>query len=230
MSNTPVIKTSRVLFSLVLVISILAVLLFLPAGSLKWLQAWFFIAAIGIFFLFYIFWGINKDPQQFEERSRKSENVKRWDRIIMGIYTGFLPTIFIIAGFDVVRFGWSEMPVPFQVLAWLGLCVSAALIFWTVAANTYLSRYVRIQDDREQKVVAAGPYHYVRHPMYLGILVLFLSVGPALGSCYALIPGAAIDILFIIRTAKEDKTLQEELAGYQEYSEQVKYRLIPWIW
>jgi len=148
----------------------------------------------------------------------------------MGIYTGFLPTVFIIAGLDVVRFGWSEVPLLFQVLAWLGLCSSAALIFWTVATNTFLSRYVRIQDDREQKVVAAGPYKYIRHPMYLGILVLFLSLGPALGSCYALIPGAIIDILFLIRTAKEDKTLQEELAGYQEYAQQVKYRLFPWIW
>lgn len=230
MSKKPVIKTSRILLSLVLVLGILAALLFLSAGSLKWLQAWLFIAAIGIFFLFYIFWGIKKDPQQFEERSRKSENIKRWDKIIMGIYTGLLPTIFMIAGFDVVRFGWSEMPTLFQVLAWLGLCSAASLIFWTVAANTFLARYVRIQDDRGQKVVTAGPYHYVRHPMYLGIIVFFLSLGPALGSCYALIPGVVIDILFIIRTAKEDQTLQEELAGYPDYSEKVIYRLIPWVW
>jgi protein-S-isoprenylcysteine O-methyltransferase Ste14 len=230
MSRKPVIKITRILGNLLLVLSILAAILFLPAGSLEWVQAWIFIAILGIFFLLYIYWGIYKDPQQFQERSQISKNVKRWDRIIMGIYAGFLPTVFIVAGFDVVRFGWSEVPVPFQMLAWLGLCAAAALILWTVAANTYLARYVRIQDDRGQKVITTGPYHYVRHPMYLGIMILFLSIGPVLGSCYALIPGAIIDILFIIRTAKEDKTLQEELEGYQDYARQVKYRLIPWIW
>lgn len=96
--------------------------------------------------------------------------------------------------------------------------------------NTYLSRYVRIQDDREQSVVIAGPYRFIRHPMYLGVVLLFISLGPALGSWFASIPGVVIDSLFIIRTAKEDKTLQQELEGYPEYAQQVRYRLFPGIW
>jgi len=148
----------------------------------------------------------------------------------MGIYAALLPTVFIVAGFDAVRFGWSEIPLILQVLAWAGLIFAGILVLWAVATNTFLSRYVRIQEDRQQQVVITGPYRYVRHPMYSGILILFLSLGPALGSWCAIIPGAVIDILFIIRTAKEDKTLQKELAGYQEYTEQVRYRLIPEIW
>jgi len=148
----------------------------------------------------------------------------------MGIYAALLPTVFIVAGFDAVRFGWSEIHVVWQVLAWAGLVFAGILVLWAVATNTFLSRYVRIQEDRQQQVVITGPYRYVRHPMYSGILILFLSLGPALGSWCAIIPGAVIDILFIIRTAKEDKTLQKELAGYQEYTKQVRYRLIPWIW
>ena len=86
------------------------------------------------------------------------------------------------------------------------------------------------QDDRGQEVVDSGPYHFIRHPMYLGIIILFLCLGPALGSLYALIPGVLIDVLYLIRTAKEDQMLQKELAGYQDYAEKVRYRLLPGIW
>jgi protein-S-isoprenylcysteine O-methyltransferase Ste14 len=117
-----------------------------------------------------------------------------------------------------------------QALAWAGLVLAAALILWTAASNTYLSRQARIQDERGQEVVTSGPYHYIRHPMYLGILILFLCLGPALNSWYTLIPSLAIDILFIVRTAKEDKMLREELAGYEDYARRVRYRLIVGIW
>ena len=220
----------RLLFQVLFLLIILAVLLFLPAGKLNWPQAWFFILMIGIYFLLYIFLGIRKDPEQTQERSQMAENVKRWDKVIMGIYTVLLPTVFIIAGFDVGRFGWSKAPLSIQLVGWIGLILAAALILWTVRANTYLSRYARIQDNREQKVIISGPYRFVRHPMYLGILILFSCIGPALSSLFALIPSVIIDILFIIRTAKEDKMLQTELEGYQAYSQKVRYRLLPGIW
>ena len=220
----------RLIFKVLLVLLILAVLLFLPAGRLDWLQAWIFILTIGIFFLIYVIWGIRKDPEQTHERSQMAENVKRWDKVIMGIYTFLLPTVFIIAGFDVGRYGWTAAPLVSQIVGWIGLIFAAALIFWTVRTNTYLSRYARIQDNRGQEVVISGPYHFVRHPMYSGILILFICIGPALSSLFALIPGAIIDILFIIRTANEDKMLREELAGYLEYTRKVRYRLIPGIW
>jgi len=220
----------RLLFRVLFLLIILAVLLFLPAGKLNWPQAWALIVAVGIFFIIYIFWGILRDPEQTQERSQVAENVKRWDRVIMGIYTVLLPTVFIIAGFDVGRFGWSKAPLSVQLVGWIGLILAAALIFWTVRTNTYLSRYARIQDDREQKVIISGPYRFVRHPMYLGILILFSCIGPALSSLFALIPSAVIDILFIIRTAKEDKMLRKELEGYRAYTQQVRYRLLPGIW
>jgi len=122
------------------------------------------------------------------------------------------------------------VPGPVQVSAWAGIVLAAALILWTAASNTYLSRMARIQEDRGQTVVTAGPYRYIRHPMYLGILILFLCIGPVLNSWWALIPGLAIDILFVIRTAKEDRMLREELAGYDAYAQRVRYRLIAGIW
>jgi len=86
----------RLLFRVLFLLIILAVLLFLPAGKLNWPQAWALIVAVGIFFIIYIFWGILRDPEQTQERSQVAENVKRWDRVIMGIYTVLLPTVFII--------------------------------------------------------------------------------------------------------------------------------------
>lgn len=230
MENTSGYNIIRLIFKVLLALLILAALLFLPAGRLDWPQAWIFILIIGIYFLIYVIWGIRKDPEQTQERSQMAENVKRWDKVIMGIYTFLLPIVFITAGFDAGRFGWSSTPLFVQLLGWLGLITAAALIFWTVRTNTYLSRYARIQDDRGQEVVIAGPYRFVRHPMYLGILILFISIGPTLNSLYTLIPGVIINFLFIIRTANEDKMLQEELAGYHDYSQKVRYRLIPGIW
>lgn len=226
--STP--KFWRALRNLLLVLGISAALLFLPAGSLRWLSAWVLIAFLGLYFLLYIYWGTFRDPDQFQERSRKSENIKRWDKVILGIYTALLPTPFILAGFDAVRFGWSHVPLVVQIFGWLGLFAAGSLVFWTVTTNTYLSRYVRIQEERDQQVVIAGPYKTIRHPMYLGVLVLFLSLGPALGSWYALIPGGLIDVLFTIRTAREDQTLQAELPGYADYAQRVRYRLMPGIW
>jgi protein-S-isoprenylcysteine O-methyltransferase Ste14 len=230
MSRRPVPTITRVLGRLLLVLGILAALLFLPAGRWDWPQAWALILSFGVFLLLYAFWGMYKDPGQLQERSRVAQNVKRWDKVILAMYTALLPTVFVLAGFDAGRFGWSEVSVGVQALAWAGLVLAAALILWTATTNTYLSRQARIQDDRGQEVVTSGPYSHMRHPMYLGILILFLCLGPALTSWYALIPGVAIDVLFIVRTAKEDKMLREELAGYEGYAQRVRYRLIPGIW
>jgi protein-S-isoprenylcysteine O-methyltransferase Ste14 len=89
---------------------------------------------------------------------------------------------------------------------------------------------VRIQEERGQQVIDSGPYAWVRHPMYLGIIVLMLSIPLILGSLWALIPGGLIGALFTVRTALEDRTLQQELPGYPEYARRIRYRLLPWIW
>ncbi len=220
----------RILTWLIILLGVLVLLLFFPAGTWKWLQAWMLVVFLLAYFLIYIFFGIYKDPEQTRERSKISSNVKRWDKVIMAIYTALLPTIFILAGLDVGRFKISTVPLFLQILAWCGLIFAGTFIMWTVRTNTYLSRYARIQEDREQEVIASGPYHFIRHPMYLGIITLFLCLGPALGSWLALISGLLMDMLFVIRTAKEDQMLREELSGYEDYARQVRHRLIPGIW
>jgi len=165
-----------------------------------------------------------------EERSRTADNVKSWDKAIMGVYTVLLFGMLVAAGLDAGRFGLSDMPVALRVLGWLGLVAAFALVWWVMASNPFLSRMVRIQDERGHVVVTTGPYNYVRHPMYVGTITAIFCIPLVLGSFWALIPAVLIDILFVVRTAMEDRTLMEELPGYKEYASRVRYRLFPIIW
>ena len=122
------------------------------------------------------------------------------------------------------------MPWFIQAVALVGLALACGLVFWVTAANTYLSRLVRIQEDRGHQVVTTGPYRFVRHPMYAGLVVLIPCLPLFLGSWWALVPAGLIAILFVIRTALEDRTLRAELPGYAEYAQHVRYRLLPGIW
>jgi protein-S-isoprenylcysteine O-methyltransferase Ste14 len=229
-NSASTVSLGKLLVNLLALIVLLAGLLFIPAGRLDWLQAWLFILTFGGFLLFYGIWGLRNDPAQLAERSHRGENAKSWDRLILAAYTVLLVAMLIVAGLDAGRFRWAPPPLWLQVTGWLGLALAGGLVWWTASVNTYLSRVVRIQDDRGQQVVTAGPYRYVRHPMYVGVILMVLSLPLALGSLAALLPGALIAGLFVIRTALEDRTLQAELPGYAEYAQRVRYRLLPGVW
>jgi protein-S-isoprenylcysteine O-methyltransferase Ste14 len=211
-------------------ISIMDVVLFVPAGRLDWPAAWILSSLYGVFLLVFVVWGTLKAPDLLQERSRVADNVKSWDKVIMGVYTVLLLAMLILAGLDVGQFRWSDMPLALQVLGLAGLFPAGGIIFWTILTNAYLGRMVRIQEDRGHQVVTGGPYRYVRHPMYVGIILLLPCVALFLGSWWALVPGVLIVALFVIRTALEDRTLQAELPGYAEYARRVRYRLLPGVW
>jgi len=135
-----------------------------------------------------------------------------------------------VAGLDAGRFGWSVMPIAVQVAGYIALLFAMAVTYWAMAVNPFLSTIVRIQDDRGQYAVTSGPYRYVRHPMYAMILLMYPGIALLLGSWWALIPAAVIAIVFVIRTALEDQTLQAELPGYAEYAQRTRYRLVPGVW
>ncbi|MFC2168837.1 methyltransferase family protein [Acidobacteriota bacterium] len=136
----------------------------------------------------------------------------------------------ILSGLDAVRYRWLNVPLFLKIMGFLGLIPGFILGFWAMRENSYLSDVVRIQDDRGHKVCQTGPYKFVRHPMYIGIIIAMLSFPFALGSFYSLIPAVVIVFIFILRTAFEDKTLQKELLGYKEYVQKVRFRLIPGLW
>ncbi|MGD9093906.1 MAG: isoprenylcysteine carboxylmethyltransferase family protein [Anaerolineales bacterium] len=205
-------------------------LLFLPAGRLDWYGGWAFLFTILVSVIILSFWMRMKDPELFRERQQGGENVKRWDQFILAKYYAMLIVLLVLAGLDAGRFGWSSIPRIIRIVGWAGLAFAMALIWWVLATNTYLSSVVRIQEDRDHQVISDGPYQFIRHPMYFGIIVAAMCVPLALGSWWSLIPAFLIVILFIIRTAFEDRTLQSELPGYHNYTKSVRYRLFPGVW
>jgi protein-S-isoprenylcysteine O-methyltransferase Ste14 len=147
------------------------------------------------------------------------------------VYTLFTLSLFVAAGLDVGRFHWSDtVPLWVQVAALVGFVLSFAFNIWAMAVNNFYSRVVRIQRDRGQYVVTDGPYRFVRHPSYIGVIFSWACAALALGSWFALVPVALIAATFTVRTALEDRTLQEELPGYKEYAGRVRYRLLPGVW
>ncbi len=159
-----------------------------------------------------------------------ASNVKGWDKILLALYTTALVALLVVGALDAGRFRWTEMSVALQVVGVIGIIPCGIWLFWVTKTNAYLSRFARIQDDRSQQVVTTGPYRYVRHPMYAAIIPFILCIALILGSGWALVPGAIIAALFIIRTALEDRMLQAELPGYTEYAQRVRYRLVPGVW
>ena len=213
----------QVLFQMVL----FAVLLFVSAGQIKWTWAWIY---LGTFVLIVTVNAFILPYDLIVERGKSKENVKKWDRVIMTL--NIIPALglLIVAGLD-YRFSWSPMlPGWLPVVSLLIMIFANGLFTWAMISNHFFSTAVRIQFDRTHRVATSGPYKYIRHPGYVGFIVINLATPLVLGSLWALIPGIIMAILFIIRTALEDSTLREELEGYCEYAQKVRYRLIPGIW
>ena len=228
--NQKFIKAFRLVIKILVYIIIIFGLLFGSAGTFYWPEAWLLILFFLLYVTFFTIWLKINNPELLKERTSQNKDAKSWDKIILFIYGILLVFMFIVCGFDAVRFKWTSMPVILKWVGFFGYIPVVLLIFFTFRENTYLSRVVRIQDDRAHHVVKTGPYRYIRHPMYLGIIFMISFTPLALGSSYALIFSVLIILLFILRTYLEDQALQKELPGYKEYINEVRYRLFPGIW
>ena len=228
--NNKLITILKTTIKVIIGIIVLLLLLFGSAGTIYWIEAWILIIIYFIYVLGSFIWLKKNNPELLKERTSRRNEGKWWDKIILTIYTILLMFMLVICGIDAVRFHWSNLPLILKIIGFIGYIPSVIIIFLTVKENTYLSEVVRIQKDRSQQVVKTGPYKYVRHPMYSGIILMILFTPFALGSFMALIFSGLIIILFIIRTYLEDKTLQNELPGYKEYIKKVRYRLVPGLW
>ena len=136
----------------------------------------------------------------------------------------------ILMPLDAMRFEWSEVPGWLQFLGALGLVLSLYVVFLTFRENAYLAPVVKLQEERGQSVVSTGPYRYVRHPMYSSMFLFFPATTLLLGSWWGLLLCLVLLGLLVWRTALEDRMLKNELAGYEEYPQSVRYRLIPRVW
>ena len=178
-----------------------------------------------------VLWLKKRNPELLQERMDLWKRVvKPWDKAIVVLLIAASVPLFVLPGLDAIRYQWSHVPLPLKVIGFIGIILSYGLIFWVMKTNPYSSAVVEIQEDRGHKTITTGPYQYVRHPMYVGAILLFLSVPLAFGSLMTFVPGLFLTALIVMRTCLEDKTLYEELEGYTCYAETVKCRLVPGIW
>ncbi|NLS97522.1 MAG: isoprenylcysteine carboxylmethyltransferase family protein [Planctomycetaceae bacterium] len=215
--------------SLCFFLLLMALIMFVPAG-IGWTKGWVFLLVFMIYTAVACVYLWHKNPAIFAARSKLQKGIKRWDKVLMACLFISLLAVFPVAGLDNGRFHWSSMPMWLVVLGYVLFSAGFVLSVWAEAVNKFAEPGVRIQTERGHKVVDTGPYAIVRHPMYLSAFVLFFGTALALGSFWALIPAALVALVLIVRTALEDRTLQNELTGYREYAGRVHYRLIPGIW
>jgi protein-S-isoprenylcysteine O-methyltransferase Ste14 len=208
-----------------------ALALFLPAGTLAWTAGWLFLL---LFFGFYVgitIWLARHNPALLQERARlRTADQQGWDKLLFPLLLLFSVVWLSFLSLDAVRLHWSPVPLWLQAVGAVALLGSFALLFLTFRENSYLSPVVRIQDDRGHRVVATGPYHYVRHPMYAAILVFVVGTSLLLGAWLGLLVGALFMIVLGRRATLEESALRAHLPGYAAYMVRVRYRLIPYIW
>ena len=208
---------------------IIGTILFLGSGRPEWVWAWLYLGYSILQILVNFAFMQRTSQELIAERAEGSTRTQPWDRKIATISVPLGLAIFIVAALD-ERWTWSTVPLWVNLVGAALLVLGSSLSSWAMLINAYFSTAVRIQQDRGHTVVAEGPYRFVRHPGYLGWAVVGLSVALLFGSLWALIPAGLILVPMIIRTALEDRTLQQELEGYRVYAQQVRYRLVPGVW
>ncbi len=216
----------KIFFIFPLAFIVLAAMLFLPAGSLKYWQGWAFCAVILVPALFVTSYFIRRSPEFLERRMKFKEKELR-QKVIIKIANIFFWLGFLIPGFD-HRFGWSAVPVWLVVASDVVVLAGYFLVFLAFKENVFAGRTVEVFEG--QKVIDTGPYAVVRHPMYAGVIPMFLFLPVALGSFWALILFVPVCAVVVLRILNEEKVLAENLAGYKEYLKKTKYRLIPGLW
>jgi protein-S-isoprenylcysteine O-methyltransferase Ste14 len=209
---------------------VMAVALFWSAGQINWWPAW---AAIGVMLSWTVAMTsvmLRFNPNLIAERLGPRKGAKKWDTAIMSILGVTQLIRYVVSGLD-RRFSWTgAFPIPLQIVCIIVCLLGYAMFVWATASNAFFSQIVRIQSERGHTVAKNRPYQYIRHPSYAGAVLYEIAVAGLLSSWWALIVGIINACLLILRTALEDRTLQAELAGYREYSRQVRYRLVPGIW
>ena len=217
----------------ILVILFFPAVIILLSGNLLWIEGWILSLWFDLMMLSNIFYMYKKNPALISERlnAHGAKNQKKWDRYLLTIL--FLLSAFWISSMplDSQRFSLSpRFPILIQIIGFILLIPSYYLLVRATIDNPYLSTVVRIQSDRKQQVISTGLYGVIRHPQYLGIVTLIISGPLILGSIIGLIIGICIVAIILVRIDGEEKMLIEELEGYDEYRQRVKYRLLPLIW
>jgi protein-S-isoprenylcysteine O-methyltransferase Ste14 len=212
---------------------LIPLLLLLCGGDFGWWQAWLYALMIFTAGIGGRVWAEQRHPGLLAERQNREnlQHAKAWDKVLaplMAVSVSF-PMV-IVAGLD-HRYGWSpDFPLSLVLIGFMLISLGYLFATWALAENRFFSSMVRIQTDRGHVVCDSGPYRFVRHPGYAGNIPALLGMVLALGTLWTLVPALVALVITLVRTVLEDRTLMEELPGYQEYARRVRYRLIPGIY
>ena len=200
--------------------------LFLPAGSFRFWEGWIYSFVLFIPLVTTLVYLVKNDPELLKRRMRVKEKETK-QKLIVGISR--IPFIlgFIIPGLD-FRFNWSEISPTIVITADIIVLLGYWLVFLVFRENSYTSRIVEV--EKGQRVITTGPYAVVRHPMYTGIILMYLFTPIALGSWWALLIFGFTPVVLILRIFNEEELLKKDLTGYKEYCQKVRYRLMPYVW
>ncbi|NPV41618.1 MAG: isoprenylcysteine carboxylmethyltransferase family protein [Anaerolineae bacterium] len=216
----------KLIFLFIFFIALYALLFFTSAGTFDYWQAWMYLLVLVVIQFAMTVYLLKTDPELLQRRLQFSERRKTQKRLI----SFSIPLFFLIStlpGLD-QRFGWSNLSAAVSILAEVLVVVSYGIIALVFRENSYTSRIVEVAPG--QKVIDTGPYALVRHPMYVGAMLMYLMMPLALGSWVAFLVSLLMIFFIVFRIRDEEKTLLEGLPGYREYTRKVKYRLIPGIW
>ena len=222
----------RAVIQMVLIMIVAPLLPMLISGEWAWWQAWVYALLSILSFAVSRALAARRHPDLIAERARflEAKDTKPWDKVLAPLLGLGSVVILIVAGLDQL-FGWSSaFSMGTHVISVIAIILGYAFSSWALIENRFFSGTVRIQTDRDHKVVSTGPYRIVRHPGYAGGLFGYVFIPLLLDSLWAFVPTALLAGVIILRTALEDKTLQAELPGYREFAQKTKYRLIPGIW
>jgi protein-S-isoprenylcysteine O-methyltransferase Ste14 len=220
----------RAAFQLIISFAIWGGLLFGSAGDVTWLRGWLHISVWLATFAVNasVLLRLNRDV--VSARLKPKWSSERADTILLMFFLVVTLAIPVVAGLDTVRFGWSSLP-PWTMFLGIALHASGdAFVVWTMIANPFAEKTVRVQTERGHHVITTGPYAIVRHPMYLGVILMFVAVPLVLGSVWAFAPVVAMMLLLMVRTVLEERLLRRDLTGYQQYLNQTRWRIVPGIW
>lgn len=224
MENNNNISKLKVFIVPIILITIMWIILFLPAGTTKFWQAWILWLGFSLITFFITVYFIKKNPEFLLRRTKvkEKETTKKAPSFFKAYYIGF-----ILPGID-FRFHWSHEPIWIVIISNIIVFAAYIFIFVVFKENSYTSTIIQVEN--EQHVITTGPYSIIRHPMYLGIVIMSLFMPLALGSYFAIIPMLFIIPLLIFRIKIEEEILLRELKGYKDYCLKTRYRLIPLIW
>jgi protein-S-isoprenylcysteine O-methyltransferase Ste14 len=232
MSDQLRILSPRVILAVLVFVVLVPFLPLLISGHWDWWEAWVYAIVSILGFAISRMLAGRRNPGLLAERARllQHADAEAWDKVLaplVGLGGALIP---LVAGLE-ARLAWSPAnSLPLEILALAAILAGYALGSYALIANPFFSGMVRIQSERGHQIVTSGPYRWVRHPGYAGALLTYFATPIFLDTPWAFLPAAFLTVVLVIRTNLEDRTLQQRLAGYQDYARRVRFRLLPGVW